>query len=171
MDAKQIGVILQSEIRSAFVGVYAVDELERIPAHNKSFGSVVINTDPAHLPGEHWVVVCMNHGYAEYFDPLGLPPSRQIRQFLKSHFKNKVERNLIRYQSITSSLCGAYCILYILSRFRNQELGMDNLLANLFKPLSFAENDINVQRFMSSRYNLHLPIIDGAFIMNRIFTN
>ena len=54
-----------------FGGVLAQDELKL--EYNKSPKFYVVNTDPSHLPGEHWVAFYTG-GRPEFFDSTGHSP-------------------------------------------------------------------------------------------------
>jgi len=55
-----------------FIGVFPRDKL---PLKLKRPCGLVINTDSAQEPGEHWVAIyLLRNGKGEYFDPFGLPP-------------------------------------------------------------------------------------------------
>lgn len=56
----------------AFVGTFASDTLPIVSQRPAAF---IVNTDPAHLSGEHWTaIVLKQNGKGIYFDPLGFPP-------------------------------------------------------------------------------------------------
>ena len=81
---------------------------------NKPFG-IVINTDPSSEPGEHWVAIYMStEGELEYFDSFGLPPLHaEIIEFLDNNCVNGWSYNTITFQSIYSTTCGMYCVIYL----------------------------------------------------------
>ena len=99
-----------------FDGVFATDDLPDKPR------LLVVNTDPAHRPGRHWV--CMYVGddrRGEYFDSLGQPPTADFESYLNRHcfFWTFNKRQL---QSVISSFCGHYCIYYCTLRCRGLDL-------------------------------------------------
>ncbi|KAJ8048841.1 hypothetical protein HOLleu_01315 [Holothuria leucospilota] len=76
--------------------------------------SLVINLDPSHLPGSHWVAVFISkEKHGEYFDSYGLPPSTlsSIHTFMNraclQHDYN--ERTL---QGLFSNVYGHYVIFF-----------------------------------------------------------
>lgn len=172
MNGRTLTKILHAELGSAFGGVYPIDEFERLPINrNTQFTAYVVNSDPAHLSGQHWLSVCTNGKWGEFFDSFGRRPQREICTFFKKRGIRNWERNRHRYQSLNSTLCGGYCIRYILARFRRQQIRMINLLSPIFQPLSYARNDVYIQKFLRKRYKLHVPIVDVPFVIDRIHNN
>lgn len=78
----------------------------------------VINTDASDEPGEHWVAILINNnGTGEYFDPFGLPPLHEdFWRFLGSNCPNGWIHSTTPVQGIQSTMCGAFCVLYIKAR-------------------------------------------------------
>jgi hypothetical protein len=73
---------------------------------------MIVNIDPAHKPGSHWVVL----GCKEYFDPLGLPPlNKSVITYLNKCGKNWW-LNPFTIQKYNTSFCGQFCIYYISKR-------------------------------------------------------
>ncbi|KAJ8050089.1 hypothetical protein HOLleu_03153 [Holothuria leucospilota] len=76
MNANQIAHALLSDSlpKTSFQGVFASDPLRELQPNYPC--SLVINLDPSHLPGSHWVAVFISkERHGEYFDSYGLPPS------------------------------------------------------------------------------------------------
>ena len=111
MNTMSIKCLLLKLIRRNFVAVVSRDLLDdviltRYPA------CVVINTQPANMPGEHWVCLWMNSSKNwDFFDSFGQPPEK-YKIILKnvSKFNDKI------LQSDDTTVCGHYCIWYILLR-------------------------------------------------------
>lgn len=110
MDTLQINHAL-SAFRPTFRGTFARNHLPLVYTLNPPFG-MVVNTDPAHLEGSHWVAwFGGGNGTVEYFDSAGLPPPTSV--FMSD--QTTVIYNSRRLQSACTSLCGEWCI-YFLSR-------------------------------------------------------
>lgn len=96
-----------------FLGVFAADEMPRIKP-----GGIIVNTDDRNKPGMHWIAIFIDRlGNGEFFDSYGLPP------WVDSHisFMKRCKRwryNRIALQSLTSSVCGHYCMLFLDARSR-----------------------------------------------------
>jgi len=109
MNTQQIDSIVRPYERR-FDGVFSAD---RVPDNPRL---LVCNTDPAHRPGEHWVVMYVD----EYFGYLGRPPPVAFRRYLDIHCRywSYNDRQL---QSVVSRFCGHYCVFYCILR----SCGMD----------------------------------------------
>lgn len=137
-----------------FGGVLAVDQLpKKIPEHVRSY---VINTDPADKPGTHWVAVYFgkrdddDQGFtvAEYFDSYGLPPvDQRIIDFIRKNtdFYYHNDRPL---QSLYSTVCGQYCVYYLVKRHRGETL--EGILDRF--TTSKTTNDQAVRSWYNQRY-------------------
>ena len=146
MDTRDISLILSKDTysRRVFKGVFPRNKLSDPGSRGPS--AYVINTDPDHRPGEHWVGVWFNgKGGAEYFDSLGLPPLHQdIKKFInKNSFA--YSRNRRPVQPLLSYTCGLYVIYFILMKSRGATMG--RVLAP-FHPLRGRANDRYVYRFV-----------------------
>ena len=53
---------------SNFLGVFAVDQLCAIK--NNQVGTMIVNTDPLHLAGQHWISLCLDDKDIYLYDPL-----------------------------------------------------------------------------------------------------
>lgn len=108
-----------------FKGVYPCDHL---PLHVKGTAGFIINTDPCYLDGTHWVAVYIKNGKGEYFDSYGRKPQREIEEFLKRTCPLGYTRLKKQLQSILSTVCGNYCLVYLAMKLKgystNDFLGM-----------------------------------------------
>ena len=96
-----------------FKGVFAAD---LVPWTNMSPGSewsVILNTDPSSLPGEHWVAVANKPDGREcwFFDLYRLKPTRY--RPLLWQLLNKCQINTEDYQQDHSSVCGNYALFFL----------------------------------------------------------
>jgi hypothetical protein len=102
-----------------FVGTYARDMLPM--KLDQSTAALVINTDPSHKPGQHWVAVYIADGHGEYFDSFGLLPlTSDIFDFLYVNCPKGWSYNPVTLQTPhrLSETCGSYCVLYLKYRCR-----------------------------------------------------
>lgn len=81
---------------------------------------VVMNTDPSHKAGQHWVGMLLSKSGSnvnlEYFDALGDFPNRYTRSVLKTvPGLSVVEINQVEHQK-GDGQCGVFSVYYILSR-------------------------------------------------------
>lgn len=110
METNTIKTLLRKY--ECFKGVYPSDKL---PYDAQLPLTIICNTDPAHLPGTHWVCISIDErriGY--YFDSFGSPPLiENIFKFLE-HMCIQWYYNTYTLQHISSSTCGYYCVLFVL---------------------------------------------------------
>ena len=76
---------------------------------------IIFNYDNCYQTGSHWVAVLINETDVEYFDSYAIPPFyHSLRQKISNLSLNKVyKRNSYTFQGI-SSVCGQYCLIYLL---------------------------------------------------------
>jgi hypothetical protein len=106
------------------IGVYAADKLPKSYSKPAAF---IANTDEQGKPGTHWVAIYIPKiGKTEYFDSYGLPPFVDGHiSFLDNH---KWMHNQVEMQSLTSNVCGHYCLMYLASRMNGHSLRNFQLL-------------------------------------------
>jgi hypothetical protein len=92
------------------VGVYAADQIPR--GRTRGF---IVNTQGAHLPGEHWVAFWENNGKLEFFDSFGQKPTYYGFQSTKTY-------NTVVLQSPDSNTCGLYALFYVMCKSRGYTL-------------------------------------------------
>ena len=151
MDTDEIARVLGSDpftrniVCKIFDGVHAADQL-----HNSLDRpmAMVVNTDPSWKPGRHWVAIYApkrNEPW-EYFDSYGEPPNETlIKTFLKK--KNYII-NKKSLQSPSSSVCGHYCIYYLVHRARGYTMDM---ITNRFTK-DETRNDEDVYAFVQDNF-------------------
>lgn len=105
-----------------FLGIFARDELPN--KINKYPCSFIINTEPRHKPGKHWLAIFFNENRnLEFFDPMGMPPSYYLLDdYFEKMSSNKYKWNKIRIQSLFSNLCGHICLFYLFFKSRHHTL-------------------------------------------------
>lgn len=113
MDSLEIGNILKKV--PEFEGVFAIDTL---PPYVRRFPcTYVVNTDKRKGKGQHWICLYFDQAGSGYlFDSFGRHPEyyNLVKHFDQNcHYYNFNTQCL---QSPFSSICGAYCIYYILMK-------------------------------------------------------
>ena len=104
-----------------FIGVYAQNQVTSLSiSAYPSF--LIVNLDSQNLPGSHWIAIGIFSNHLEIFDPLGFNiftwphiPCELLSFLLKFSVGRKVVIS-DQIQSKNSTLCGFYCIFYILCR-------------------------------------------------------
>ena len=156
MDSNQIAHVLRTDTfsKTYFQGVFPLDHLRDV--HPTFPCAIVINTDPSHLPGTHWVAIFIsNTRKGDYFDSYGLPPSTwpDIQRFLNKHCINyRYNDNML--QGLFSTVCGQYCIFFLLHKSRG--LSMENIISWFSRHT--AVNDERVYGFVKK----HFPCLDHS---------
>jgi len=131
--------------RQYFKGVYARDMLPQFPqTFKKSF--YVINIDPKHMPGSHWVVVYFDNGKGFYFDSFGVPPiHRDIIQFLEKASSYRYNDRII--QHVNGITCGLYCVFVILHLSKGYSI---QYVLNSFESNRSYVNDRKIRQWAAS---------------------
>ena len=130
----------------SFIGCFAEDELN-ISISFPIF--LIVNIDRSDMKGSHWIAIGIFKDEVEIFDPLGFDIftwSRVPCHLLNFLHRLSVSRNvsvLKRIQSDSSTLCGFYCIFYVLFRPYNSFKRIENSFRSYL-----AENDFTlIKRF------------------------
>ncbi len=95
-----------------FQGVFARNQL---PEGKLTWPcAMVLNTDPAHKPGEHWVASYIDsEGHGEYFDSFGLEPPKVFSKFMNCSCLKWIW-NKVTLQDLFTTACGHFCAFYLL---------------------------------------------------------
>lgn len=117
----------------------------------------VVNIQPAHLPGLHWIAVLLKKKakVLEIFDSFGFAVNSYggfISKFAKSR-NLKLQYNKMQYQSNNSLLCGYYALFFLNKRLRGTSF--NNILKLFTKNLK--ENDAMIRRAFK---NFSFPTIN-----------
>lgn len=122
-----------------FLGVYPCDLLPRDVTARTLHTGLIINTDPHNMPGQHWVAVYLDKGKGEFFDSFGREPQREIQQLLERCCPAGWAYSPHSIQSMVSSVCGNYCLMFLIFR-----------LLNLTYPdfISIFSRDVNLNDFI-----------------------
>lgn len=136
------------EMNRKIIGVYAADEK---PQRNRQVPyGFIVNTDPLHLPGKHWIACYINkRNMLETFDSYGMQPnalSPFITSYMKT-FQNSI-MNTKRLQSSNTAVCGQYCLFYLMCRCRGYT---QRDIMNIFSR-NFKANDEFVYNFIEERF-------------------
>ena len=143
----RLGLLKNLGLTPNFIGVYAENELKTLSI-NTFPCFLIINLDPSHMQGSHWLALRICRTSLEIFDPLGFQILSWPR--IPCNLLNFLRRWSCRretfispvIQSQKSVLCGYFCLTFILCRqvvsfkkflkiFKAPEQN-DQLLINLF---------------------------------------
>jgi hypothetical protein len=86
-------------------------------------GLMIVNLDPEHLPGTHWIAIYISHDRrrGEYFDSFGRRPNKHFANIMDERCRRWIY-NKKQLQSIASKYCGHYCMLYCICRSRGMDM-------------------------------------------------
>ena len=133
-------------MKQKIIGVFPANQL---PYPSSQVGypfGLIINTDKAGDPGEHWVCMYFNENMnGEYYDPLGYTiPFLNFHAFLKKYAPLGYTENYTQVQSTLSDTCGKHCLFYLYFKCRN--IKTSDILKN-FNPNNCKMNDIRVNKW------------------------
>ena len=120
LTTEDLETILNLDPILEFAGVKAYD---KIPSKVSSYPcGFVINTDPSHKKGEHWISIYFDgERRCQYFCSFGTSPFGQTFDFVKAN-SNSVCYNKKTIQSFFSSFCGYYAAYHLLLACRGYSL-------------------------------------------------
>ena len=166
METSQIEKILIRKLQSTYVGVVAVDEL---PQTSLRPLAIVVNSDPASKPGTHWMCIYLfSNGTGEFFDTFGRYPDSPVVDYLNKQAQVGWTYNRRHVQSIISTLCGGYCLLYLECRNKNRAHTMSQIVDRLFPYTDPWLNDTRVRYLIKSNYGVTIPIMNDEFILKTL---
>ena len=164
MDSIQINNILSRcpKVNNSFVGVYSCDNLPNYKSLHFPC-CFVANTDPSYRSGEHWTAFfCASSKHVEYFDSYGEPA--QNPYFIKfiSCFQN-ILFNKVRIQGSDSTVCGQYCILFLIARQYGYPLSL--IVQRFHANESSNIRDVGVCSIINVLTGLNIPVVDMELLL------
>ncbi|CAC5390414.1 unnamed protein product [Mytilus coruscus] len=109
-------------MKNSIYGVFASDEITNFIL--KPMTGLIANTDVKLLPGRHWVAFFLNeNAILEVFDSYGSSMnhlSAYFKHFMKSFPKIKINEK--QFQGQETTVCGQYCLFYLMSRVRGHSM-------------------------------------------------
>ena len=122
MNTIQLDMIMNLDkfSKNKYIGTFAFDKLPKKIKYPSCF---IINNQPSHMDGEHWIAVYFSKNKScHFFDSYGNHPKYfDLNNYLKK-FCNKIFYNKKQLQTNKSVYCGIYCILYLLFKCRGYSL-------------------------------------------------
>jgi len=139
-------------------------------AQNSKENKTVINTlfwrqlERFQKSGAHWVAFCVDAtNNAEFFDSYGRAPDVQsFKRFLSG--KSRWQHNEKPLQGPISSVCGQYCLYFLLYRVRG--VPMRDIVAPFTRDL--ATNDEAVTQFVNRYFGVDLSTFDVEFLAEQV---
>jgi len=151
MNGYQINKILLKEKITATVyqGVFSADAIPVLPPNS----AAVVNRDDSSQPGSHWMAIYIDeNGNLEFFDSYGQSPffyGKLIQDYVSKY--SNVIWNSVTFQSITSNVCGHYCIYFILKRCQGNSMYF--IIQNLYQN---KRNDFQIFQFVKKKYGIRM---------------
>jgi hypothetical protein len=121
----------------------AVLPRDKLPTRTTYPASYAVNTHESSKKGEHWLALHYDYnGFCTFFDPFGLSPVYyKLDKFIRRTSRGGFIHNTQQLQALTSTVCGYYCIYFILMKSR--DFLLDDILS-LFDKKNFDNNDFKI---------------------------
>ena len=167
MNTAQISHVLKSDkyTQVTFAATLPADMLPeaKIDALPVAY---VVNTDPSTKPGTHWLAIYIDRKRQGYFmDSFGWPPSAYgFTDFFKRNCAS-CTYNERRLQSDHTTVCGQYCIYFILRLCRYASVAS---ILRPFEHTALLQNDRYVHKIVEHNFRLGLPYVDVQHVVLQI---
>lgn len=128
MNTIQLNQIMKYDnySKELYLGTFAIDT---IPCISKYPSCLIINNQTSIQNGQHWIAIFFNSNKtAEFFDSYGNPPIFYGLNYYINKYSSTYIFNHKQVQSINSSNCGYYCVLFLL--FKSRGLSMETYLSH-----------------------------------------
>ena len=147
----------------SFLGVYDIDDIDKIPFPKNKPSGVVLLTDildtrkgMKRKKYNHWVSLYIdpvNEKEINYYDSFANPPpdnmmKRIKKQLIDIPYYLKFKHNMIKNQSVNSRNCGFFAMKFLIKRFKNEPFK----LASGFSDVQQSENNIKAFKRELSKY-------------------
>ncbi len=105
LSSQYIDIFLKNHNLPLYKGIFPID---KCPAFKKIKGDfcIILNTDKASKPGQHWFVIMREHNNIIVSDSLKLLNINETKKILK----NAIFLREYPIQPLTTNMCGFYCI-------------------------------------------------------------
>ena len=160
MNTTQIHRALESNsiTSSIFGGVYAADAVPPLDTFPQGY---VVNTDPTGAPGSHWVTLYTEKSViVETFDSFGKDLNSYSPFFHELGENNRLITQSQQLQSELSTVCGQYCIFFLLRRASGETY---SYIVHLFTDHKIS-NDIMVCQYVNHHFDMHTEVQDQRFV-------
>ena len=158
MNTQELVDALASDkiVNNYFLNVYAFDRLPKRKLAQELW-LLVCNCCPSFKPGIHWIVLfkdAQRKDHIEIFDSYGQHPELyNLTSFCRRQGAKRIWYNTRQLQSLTSSVCGHYCLYYAYYRTRGHE--MQSIIDSFIPHNKFDKNDQLVFEHVIHEYNLN----------------
>ena len=113
---------------------------------------IVFNYDDCDKSGSHWVAVFIDKNNIEYFDSYAIPPlTETLLNKIEFLSVNKtIKFNSTCFQGDSTSVCGQYCLIYLLLCSRGYQ--MKSICKTLLHCKFSSERDVIVNDFINHHF-------------------
>lgn len=155
LTTQQLDKVFKSNkwTRKLYNGIFPVDLLPRFrPSKTPCF--IIVNLDPSHKPGSHWILIFFPHKTSEnrgqtfLFDSLGANAEGQ--NLLSSFFKTTYRFNRLQLQHQASKSCG-YFVLAI-GLLLSRGVAPENL-SSYFARTQIENNDAALKKMVEREFS------------------
>lgn len=171
MDNVEINRLLKQHMqtRNNFFGVFPYDSVPvlEVSADKPSF--IIINQDPAHKDGSHWIALEIDISQTKkpkrkgmYFDSYGHAPPKHMKKHVMRILGKKYAHNKQALQGFLATTCGQWCMLYILERCRGTT---HTSFLKSFSKKDLDTNDILANAMVEKEFQTDQDVIDTSFIL------
>lgn len=182
MNTRELLGVVQKEpkLNGTFVGVFPADKLPVLATRRRRNGrkrrreaekktvSLIANVDGHREIGSHWIAIYIDsRGRGEFFDSYGRHPtlcSPYFTKFLNAN-ADVWTYNRKSLQSSWSTVCGQYCLYYLIRRARGDS--MSSILSE-FNSRTRGQNDQRVYHYINNYLHSPPPLVDANFLYNQI---
>ena len=132
-----------------FIGVYASDQLSSIKKIDNF--SLVVNTDPSHLSGRHWVAIVVRDSTCHVFCSLAEEPcTGNIVSFCRRF--QRCFYNATASQSPRENTCAAFAIFVICEM--SQGVSFTEVVTHFHR---ICDDDSYVRGYLNRRFGVSIP--------------
>ncbi len=152
-----------------FLGVFAADQLPSRVSLSSFPCCLVANTDISRGMGEHWTAFHFpSPKWLEFFDSYGQHPTshEHFSKFVSQWDTSYIKWNKIELQCGISSVCGQYCIFFLILRTAHN-VPMYKIATTL-RSLPLMQSDGMVAVFVDRLLKIDKPVFDGALISSHL---
>ena len=161
MNATEIKHALEGNAitREIFRGVFSSDT---VPDTFDTFPyEYVVNTDRTSKPGAHWIAVYQTQpGEVETFVSFGRDFTSYSSHFDGMQQQNRIISHSCQLKSNFSTVCGQYCLFFLLRRASAESYSH---IIHLFTDYK-KSNDIMVCQYVNHFFDLKTPLQDQDFL-------
>jgi hypothetical protein len=163
MDSGTLSKLLATNkvTAASFIGVFPSDKVALLERGKRLPESYIANCSPSGHGGTHWVAFYQEEQkMLEVFDSYGKPLGLYNKDLLASTDGLTIIQQSQQLQQIGSTVCGQYCMFFILKR----AMGMSyKHLIHLFTD-DIETNDKMVCQFVNSYFDIKTPVYDNKFL-------